>query len=85
MEITEVRIYPFDSEGATRAFASITFDNSFVVRDIRVVDGKKGLFVSMPAKKTPKGEFKDICHPITNELRETIQKTILDKYEQEIA
>jgi len=65
-----------------RAIASITFDNSFVVRDIRVIEGQNGLFIAMPSRKTPEGEFRDIAHPITPEAREQIQTAILSIYEQ---
>ncbi|MDI3548668.1 MAG: stage sporulation protein [Halanaerobiales bacterium] len=84
MEITDVRIFLSSQEGATKAYASITFDDAFVVKDIRVVDGKNGLFVSMPSRRDQKGEFRDICHPITTEMRNLIQTTVLDKYKEEI-
>lgn len=83
MEITDVRVFLSSREGPTKAYASITFDDSFVVRDLRVVDGKKGLFVAMPAKRTKDGEFRDICHPITTEMRAKIEDVVLNKYNEE--
>ncbi len=83
MEITDVRVFLLSREGPTRAYASITFDDAFVVKDLRVVDGKNGLFVSMPAKRTKEGEFRDICHPITTEMRTLIEDTVLAEYNEE--
>jgi stage V sporulation protein G len=82
MNITDVRVKRVNTEGKMRAIASITFDNSFVVRDIRVIEGQNGLFIAMPSRKTPEGEFRDIAHPITPEAREQIQTAILSIYEQ---
>lgn len=85
MEITEVRVFLTSQEGPTKAFASVTFDDSFVVKDMRVVDGKKGLFISMPSRKDKNGEFRDICHPINNDTRTLIHDAIINKYNEEIA
>lgn len=85
MDITDVRVFPASQNGATKAYATITFDNSFVVRDIRVVDGKNGLFISMPSRRDQNGEFRDIAHPITTEMRNKIQNIILDKFREESA
>ncbi len=82
MNITDIRVKRVNAEGKVRAIATITFDNSFVVRDIRVIEGQNGLFIAMPSRKTPEGEFKDIAHPITSEAREQIQSAILHEYEQ---
>ena len=83
MNITDVRINRVNNgEGKVRAFVSITFDNAFVVRDIKVIEGQNGLFVAMPSRKTPDGEYRDIAHPITQEAREQIQTAILHEYEQ---
>ncbi|MGE5598302.1 MAG: septation regulator SpoVG [Bacteroidota bacterium] len=82
MNITDVRVKRVNTEGKVRAVASITFEHSFVVRDIRVIEGQNGLFVAMPSRKTPEGEFRDIAHPITTEAREQIQAAILREYEQ---
>lgn len=81
MDITDVRIRKIVTEGKMKAIVSITFDNEFVVHDIKVIEGQNGLFIAMPSRKTPNGEFKDIAHPINTQTREKIQKTILDAYE----
>lgn len=85
LNITEVRIFLTSQTGSTKAFASITFDDSFVIKDLRVVEGKKGLFVSMPSRKDKNGEFRDICHPINTETRNLIQDIVIEKYNEEIA
>lgn len=81
MNITDVRLRKVNSDGKMKAIASITIDDAFVVRDIRVIEGQNGLFVAMPSRKTPDGEFRDIAHPITPEARELIQTAILHEYE----
>ena len=81
MNITDVRLKKVNSDGKMKAIASITIDDAFVVRDIRVIEGQNGLFVAMPSRKTPEGEFRDIAHPITAEARELIQSAILKAYE----
>ena len=82
MEITDVRIRKIATEGKMKAIVSITFDNEFVVHDIKVIEGQSGLFIAMPSRKTPDGEFKDIAHPINTETREKIQSAILNEYEK---
>lgn len=82
MNITDIRVKRVNTEGKVRAIATITFDSAFVVRDIRVIEGQNGLFIAMPSRKTPDGEFRDIAHPITPEAREQIQAAILHEYEQ---
>jgi stage V sporulation protein G len=84
MNITDVRLKKVNSDGKMKAIASITIDDSFVVRDIRVIEGQNGLFVAMPSRKTPEGEFRDIAHPITSEARELIQNAILKEYETSV-
>ncbi len=81
MNITDVRLKKVSSDGKMKAIASITIDDEFVVRDIRVIEGQNGLFVAMPSRKTPEGEFRDIAHPITPGAREQIQTAILKEYE----
>lgn len=81
MNITDVRLKKVNTEGKMKAIASITIDDAFVVRDIRVIEGQNGLFVAMPSRKTPDGEFRDIAHPITQDARELIQTAILKEYE----
>ncbi len=83
MEITEVRITLKD-EAKLKAFASITFDDCFVLRGLKVISGSQGYFVSMPSRRTRLGTFQDIAHPITNEMRKKIENTILDAFESEL-
>ncbi|ELC8443509.1 septation regulator SpoVG [Clostridium perfringens] len=82
MNITDVRIRKISAEGKMKAIVSVTFENQFVVHDIKVIEGQNGLFIAMPSRKTPDGEFKDIAHPINTETREQIQKAILEEYEK---
>lgn len=82
MQITDVRLRRVSSEGRMKAIASITIDNEFVVHDIRVIDGNNGMFVAMPSKRTPDGEFRDIAHPISSGTREKIQVAVLAEYER---
>ena len=81
MTITDVRIRKIAAEGKMKAIVSITFDNEFVVHDIKVIEGQNGLFIAMPSRKTPDGEFKDIAHPINTDTREKIQESMLKAYE----
>jgi Uncharacterized protein, involved in the regulation of septum location len=82
VEITDVRLRRVNTEGRMKAIASITIDNEFVVHDIRVIDGNNGMFVAMPSKRTPDGEFRDIAHPISSATREKIQNAVLAEYER---
>ena len=83
MQITDVRLRKVNvnSENRMKAVASVTFDNEFVIHDIKVIESQNGLFNAMPSRKTPNGEYKDIAHPINAETREKIQKAILEAYE----
>ncbi|MFA5858810.1 MAG: septation regulator SpoVG [Elusimicrobiota bacterium] len=81
MEITEVRVVPRNEE-KLKAFVTITFDNVFVIRDVKVVQGNKGLIVCMPAKKRNDGTYQDVAHPITQDMRDTITQRILKEYEE---
>jgi stage V sporulation protein G len=85
MQITDVRVRKVNSEGKMKAVVSVTFDNQFVVHDIKVIDGQNGMFIAMPSRRTPDGEFKDIAHPINSDTREMIQKAILEEYEKALA
>ena len=85
MQITDVRLRRVNSEGRMKAIASITIDDEFVVHDIRVIDGNNGMFVAMPSKRTPDGEFRDIAHPISSSTREKIQSAVLTEYENAAA
>ena len=80
MQITDVRVRKVASQNRMKAIASITIDDVFVIHDIKVIESQNGLFIAMPSRKTPNGEFKDIAHPINAETREKIQKAILDAY-----
>jgi stage V sporulation protein G len=82
VQITDVRLRRVNAEGRMKAIASITFDEEFVVHDIRVIDGNNGLFVAMPSKRTPDGEFRDIAHPISSATRDRIQEAVLAAYAQ---
>ena len=82
MKITDVRVRKITKEGKMKAIVSITIDDEFVVHDIKVIEGEKGLFIAMPSKKATDGEYRDIAHPINQTTRENIQSIILDRYEQ---
>lgn len=84
MRVTDVRIRKITNEGRMKAIVSITIDDQFVVHDVRVIEGNNGLFVAMPSKRTPDGEFKDIAHPINTETRELIQAAVLTAYSEEL-
>ena len=84
MEVTEVKVFPINEE-KLKAYATITFDNCFVVRDMKVIQGESSLFIAMPSKKKKDGTFKDIAHPLNNETRGKIEKAIIAEYEKEIA
>lgn len=82
LEITNVKITKANTNNRVKGIASITIDNSFVINDIKIIEGQKGLFIGMPNRRTPNGEFKDIAHPINAEARELIQKAIINEYEK---
>ena len=82
MQITDVRVRKVAKEGKLKAVVSITMDEEFVVHDIKVIEGEKGLFIAMPSKKAVDGEYRDIAHPINSETREKIQSIILENYEK---
>ncbi len=81
MQITDVRVRKVSKDGKMKAVVSITLDNEFVVHDIKVIEGEKGLFIAMPSRKAGDGEYRDIAHPINSETRDKIQSIILEKYE----
>ena len=85
IQITDVRVRKITKEGKMKAIVSITLDNEFVVHDIKVIEGEKGLFIAMPSKKSADGEHRDFAHPINSNTRDVIQKTILDRYEKALA
>ncbi|MBR5506928.1 MAG: septation regulator SpoVG [Clostridia bacterium] len=80
MDITDIRIRQMNQEDKMKAVVSVTFDNCFVVHDIKIIDGQDKLFIAMPSRKTPEGEYKDIAHPINMDMRELMQDRILEKY-----
>ncbi len=85
MQITDVRVRKITAEGKMKAVVSITLDDEFVVHDIKVIEGEKGLFIAMPSKKANDGEYRDIAHPINSDTRERVQKTILEAYQKVLA
>ncbi|MGL1891932.1 MAG: septation regulator SpoVG [Spirochaetaceae bacterium] len=80
MEITDIRIRKVDAEGKLKAYVTVTFDESFVVHNVKVIEGENGVFIAMPSRKTRKGEFKDVAHPINTEFRNKMQQQILESY-----
>ena len=82
MQITDVRVRKITKEGKMKAIVSITIEDEFVVHDIKVIEGEKGLFIAMPSKKAMDGEYRDIAHPINSSTRDSIQKIILDAYDK---
>ena len=85
MKITDVRVRKITKEGKLKAIVSITLDDEFVVHDIKVIEGERGLFIAMPSKKAADGEYRDIAHPINSSTRDSIQKIILESYEKALA
>lgn len=84
MEITDVRVFPVD-EDKLKAYVTITVDNCFVIRDLKIIHGTSGLFIAMPAKKRKDGSYKDIAHPLNADTRVRMERTILDEYERQSA
>lgn len=82
MQVTDVRIRKINQEGKMKAIVSVTLNDAFVVHDVKVVEGQSGLFVAMPSKRMPDGEFKDIAHPISQEARRIIQEAVLRAFEE---
>ena len=80
MEITDIRIRQMSQEEKMKAVVSVTFDNCFVVHDIKIIEGTDKLFIAMPSRNTPEGEYKDIAHPINMDMREMLSERILEKY-----
>lgn len=85
MEITEVRVRKVQEDSKMKAIVSVTFDNEFVVHDIKIIDGNTGLFVAMPSRRMADGEFRDIAHPINGEMREKVEKAIFEEYNRYIS
>ena len=83
MKITDVRLKKVDGHNRLKAIASVTIDDCFVIHELRIIEGDNGLFIAMPSRKLPEGEFKDIAHPINSETREQLEKAILDEYNKQ--
>lgn len=81
MDITDIRVRKISLDSKMKAIVSVTFDNALVIHDIKVIEGNDKLFVAMPSRKTPEGEFKDIAHPINMEMRDLLETSILEKYQ----
>jgi stage V sporulation protein G len=81
MEITDVRVRTIGDEGKLKAIVSVTFDDEFVVHDIKVIEGQNGLFIAMPSRKMSEGDFRDIAHPLTSETRNRLKDAIFEKYD----
>lgn len=84
MQITDIRVRKLTKEGKMKAVVSVTFDDVFVVHDIKVIDGDKGLFIAMPSRRAGDGEYRDIAHPINSDMRDRLQSEILAKYEETV-
>lgn len=84
MDVTEVRVRKVLTEGKMKAIVSVTLDGAFVVHDVKVIEGQNGLFVAMPSRRMPDGEYRDIAHPITSSAREVIQSAVLQAYENAV-
>lgn len=82
LEITDIRIKKVSTDNKMKAVVSVTFDNAFVVHDIKIIEGQDKLFTAMPSRRTPEGEYKDIAHPINSEMRADMESKILEKYRQ---
>ena len=86
VEITDIRVFPVDINGSMiQAYAAVTFDDSLVVRDMRIIEGKNGIFLSMPARRKRNGDYQDVCFPISAELRDTLESRVLERFDKELA
>jgi len=82
MEITEVKVFPVTDGEKLKAYATIVFDNAFIIRDLKVIEGNKGLFVSMPSRKRKDGTFRDVVHPLNPETRRMIEDRVVEAYKR---
>lgn len=82
MEITEIKVYPVKEVGRLKAYATIVFDNCFIIRDLKVIEGDKGLFVSMPSRRKKDGSFRDIVHPLNSDMRTLIEDSVVEKFKE---
>ena len=85
MDITDIRVKKITAEGKMKAIVSVTFDNAFVVHDIKIIEGQDKLFTAMPSRKISETEYKDIAHPINSEMRERLEREIIARYMEEVA
>lgn len=85
MEITEVKIYLVKDSGRLKAYATFVIDNSFIVRDVKIIEGDKGLFVSMPSRRKQDGSFRDIVHPLNSDTRSMIEENIIGEYKKQLS
>ncbi|MDR0399743.1 MAG: septation regulator SpoVG [Treponema sp.] len=81
MEITDIRVRKVTGEGKLKAYVTVTFDDCFVVHNVKIIEGKSGVFIAMPSRKTRAGEYKDVAHPINPEFRAELQRRILERYD----
>ena len=84
MKITEVKVYPAQESGRLKSYATIVFENCFIVRDLKVIEGNKGLFVSMPSRRRKDGTFRDIVHPLNSEMRQNIEDSVILEYNKAV-
>lgn len=84
MDITDIRIRKVSTEGKLKAYVTVTFDDCFVVHNVKIIEGKNGAFIAMPSRKTKKGEYKDVAHPINSDFRGVLQERILNEYERQV-
>ncbi|TFG61969.1 MAG: septation protein SpoVG [Spirochaetales bacterium] len=85
MEITDIRVRKVEAEGKLKAYVTITFDNCFVIHNVKIIEGKSGVFIAMPSRKTKSGDYKDVAHPINSDFRQDLQNSILEAYEKAAA
>lgn len=85
MDITDIRVKKITAEGKMKAIVSVTFDNAFVIHDIKIIEGQDKLFTAMPSRKISETEYKDIAHPINSEMREKLEREIIARYMEEAA
>jgi stage V sporulation protein G len=83
MEVTDVKVFPVNEE-RLKAFATITFDSCFIIRDVKIINGHNGLFIAMPSKRKKDGTYKDIAHPLNNDMRQKIEKKVIESYFEEM-
>lgn len=84
MDITDIRIRKVGTEGKLKAYVTVTFDDCFVVHNVKIIEGKNGAFIAMPSRKTKKGEYKDVAHPINSDFRGMLQEKILEEYDRQV-